>query len=403
MRDSDVLRGGTRWSRARDFLALERNIVMVSTAMLLLALGENLWKKFLPNYLLALGAPIRGVGLLGTVEDLLDGLYQYPGGWLSDRFGRRKALFGFIAIALVGYALYAIAPTWMWIVAGLVLVKAWSSMASPTLFAVVADALPKQRRAIGFTVQSILKRLPIAVAPIIGGVLIARAGLVSGMQALFGVTIVLAIASLVAVSRLRIERIHGEPLTVRGVWSSFPPSLRWLLVSDVFIRTCEALVDVFLVIYATSIVGISAPRFGILIAVQMVTAMLVYFPAAALADRIGRKPIVVATFLAFSLFPLAVVVAKSFGALMLAFVVGGLRELGEPSRKALILDFAAPAVRGRTVGLYYFVRSVAIAPAAFIGALLWEKSPMLPFITALLVGLTGTLVFICTVSEEESP
>lgn len=403
MTDSDLLRGGTRWSRARDFLALERNIVIVSAAMLLLALGENLWKKFLPKYLLALGAPITGVGLLGSVEDLLDGLYQYPGGWLSDRFGRRTALFGFIALALVGYVIYGIAPTWMWIVAGLVLVKAWSSMASPTLFAVVADALPKERRAIGFTVQSILKRLPIAVAPIIGGVLIARAGLVSGMRALFGVTIVLAIASLVAVSRLRIERIHGEPLTVRGVWSSFPRSLRWLLVSDVFIRTCEALVDVFLVIYATSIVGISAPRFGILIAVQMVTAMLIYVPAAALADRIGRKPIVVATFLAFALFPLAVLLAKSFAALMLAFIVGGLRELGEPSRKALILDFAAPAVRGRTVGLYYFVRSVAIAPAALIGALLWEKSPVLPFLAALLVGLTGTLLFMCTVTEEKAP
>lgn len=399
--DSLPMRG--RWWRAREFFALERNLVIVSTAMLLLALGENLWKKFLPKYLLALGAPIRGIGLFGTVEDLLDGLYQYPGGWLSDRFGRRHALLGFIGLAIAGYLLYAVAPTWQWIIAGLLLVKAWSSMASPTLFAVVADALPRERRAIGFTVQSILKRLPIAIAPIIGGLLIARSGLVSGMRLLFGVTVALAVVSLVAVMRLRVERVEGEPTTVRGVWGSFPRSLRWLLVSDIFIRACEALVDVFLVIYATSIIGISAPQYGVLIAVQMVTAMIVYVPAAKLADRVGRKPLVIATFLAFASFPVAVVLAGSFSGLVLAFVVGGLREIGEPSRKALILDFASPSARGRTVGLYYLLRSIAIAPAAFIGGVLWESSPELPFLAALFAGLAGTLLFSFTVKEEESP
>lgn len=390
-----------RSRRLAGLLALERNVVLVSAAMLLLAFGENLWKKFLPRYLLALGAPIRAIGLLGSVEDLLDGLYQYPGGWFSDRFGRRNAMLGFVLAALAGYAVYTVAPRWWWIVAGLVLVKVWSSMGSPALFAVIADALPRERRAMGFTVQSILKRLPIAVAPIAGGVVIAKAGLVTGMQAMFAVTSVLALLSMAFLARIRLERIEGPPeMTMRGVWRSFPPSLRALLVSDVFIRTCEALVDVFLVIWATVIVGVTAPQFGVLIAVQMVSAIVVYLPAATLADRIGRKPLVVATFVAFSLFPLAVVLAKSFTALVLAFVVGGLRELGEPARKALILDFADPALRGRTVGLYYLARSVAIAPAAFIGSLLWERNPAFPFVAALLIGLTGTLLFALTVREE---
>ena len=67
------------------FLGMERNIVAVSTSMLLLSLGENLWRKFLPRYLQALGAPIRAIGLFGSLEDFLDGVYQYPGGWLGDR------------------------------------------------------------------------------------------------------------------------------------------------------------------------------------------------------------------------------------------------------------------------------------------------------------------------------
>jgi MFS family permease len=170
----------------------------------------------------------------------------------------------------------------------------------------------------------------------------------------------------------------------------------------VFIRTCEGMVDVFLVLYAINVVGISPAQFGVLIAVQAVTAMLSYFPAARLADRVGRKPFVVATFLAFSLFPVAVVSSHSYGGLMLAFVVGGLRELGEPARKALIVGFAQPHLRGRSIGLYYLIRSVAIAPAAFVGGLLWQLSPSVPFFVAAAIGLAGTLVFTVTVDERHA-
>ena len=151
---------------------------------------------------------------------------------------------------------------------------------------------------------------------------------------------------------------------------SFPSSLRWLLASDIFIRTCEGMVDVFLVIYAINVVGINAPQFGILVAVQAATAMIVYVPAARIAEYTGKKPFVIATFCCFALMPVAVVWASNFAWLLVAFVVGGLREVGEPARKALIIDLAAPSLRGRVVGLYYLVRSLAIAPAAFIGGLL---------------------------------
>ena len=176
--------------------------------------------------------------------------------------------------------------------------------------------------------------------------------------------------------------------------------LRWLLTSDVFIRTCEGMVDVFLVLYATNVVGVTPTQFGLLIGVQMATAIAVYLPAAAVADRVGRKPVVTATFLAFSLFPIAVVLSRGFGALVLAFVVGGLRELGEPARKALIVDLVAPHLRARSVGLYYLLRSVAITPAAFFGGLLWKLAPATPFWTAAIIGVAGTALFVVTVSEE---
>jgi MFS family permease len=385
------------------FLALERNIVAVSGAMFLMGLGEELWKRFMPKYLEAMGAPVVAIGLFGTTRDFLDGVYQYPGGWVADQYGRRSALLLFVGLATVGYATYLTSPSWPFVFVGLVLAMAWTSMASPTLFAVVGDALPKGRRAMGFTVQSILRRVPILVAPTLGGLAIATHGVTTGVRVGLCVSLVLAAATAWVVSRVRIPiATDSAPVGIRGVWRSLPGTLRRLLTSDIFIRTAEGMTDVFLILYALNIVGVSATEFGALIGVQMATSILVYLPAARLADRLGRKPFVIATFVAFSAFPIAVVTASSTAGLILAFIVGGLREIGEPARKALIVDLAEAHLRARSVGLYYLIRSLAITPAAFVGGLFWEVAPPAPFYVAGAIGAAGTLLFALTVEEDHA-
>jgi MFS family permease len=392
-----------RLARVVAALGLERNTTAVVGAMFLMALGENLWRRFLPKYLEALGAPVVAIGAYGSTEDLLDGLYQYPGGWVGDRHGRRRALLLFVSLAAVGYLVVASARAWPVVLLGVVFVMAWTSMASPILFAVVGDSLPRERRAVGFSVQAILRRLPILVAPVMGGGLIAAYGVTAGVRVGLVVSIVLAGATLLVVRRMRLDRpVPAADTRVADVWRSLPSPLRRLLLSDVFIRTCDALVDVFLVLYAVNVVGISAPAFGVLIAVQTATVLVCSLPASRLADRWGKKPFVVATFLAFSCFPLAVVAAHSFTGLVLAFVVGGLREMGEPARKALILEFVRADIRARSVGLYYLIRCVAIAPAATAGGLLWKTAPALPFVLAGGIGLIGTALFALTVEERHA-
>ncbi len=390
----------TRRKRAIDYFGLERNVVAASGAVFLLGMGEELWKKFLPKYLESLGAGTLAIGLFGTTKDFLDAVYQYPGGWLADHLGRRIAFLIFIALASIGYLIYLFSPSWIFVFLGLVFAMAWSSMASPAIFAVVGDSLPKERRAMGFTVQSILKRVPMTIAPIIGGMLIAGMGVIAGVKIGLVITLVLAVITVLIIFAINIPVKIGEATNVRGVWRSFHFALKKLLVSDIIIRTCEGMAEIFIVLYVTNVIGVSLAEYGILVAIQMTTAITVYIPSAKLADRIGRKPFVIATFLCFALFPLAVVLASNFATLVLAFIVGGLREIGEPSRKAMIVDFAEPHLRARSVGLYYLVRSLSITPAAFLGGLLWKIAPQTPFVTASVIGLIGTIVFAITVEER---
>jgi MFS family permease len=383
-----------------DFLSLERNVVAASGSMFLVGLGEELWKKFLPKYLEALGAATPIIGLFGTAHDFLDAVYQYPGGWIADRLGRRSAFLIFLALASAGYLVYLLSPSWPWLFLGLALVMAWQSMGSPAIFAIIGDALPPERRAMGFTLQSILKRVPIVIAPIIGGILIAKLGIFRGVHTGLLITLALAAAAVALLLTVNIRVQAPELTNILGVWRSFRSGLKRLLISDIIIRTCEGMTGILTILYVTNVAGFSLAQYGTFIAIQMVTSILIYIPAGKIADRIGRKPFVIATFLSFALFPVAIVLASNVILIVLAFVIGGLREIGEPARKAMIVDLAKQNVRARSVGLYYLVRSLSITPAAAIGGLLWTIAPKAPFIIAGIIGLVGTIVFAATVEER---
>ena len=389
-----------RTARLKDFLSLERNVSIASGAVFLLGFGEELWKKFLPKYLQALGASIPVIGLFGTAEDFLDAVYQYPGGWITDRFGQRRAFLLFLGLTCIGYLFYLFGPSWPFAFAGLAFAMAWQSMASPAIFAVIGDALPAHKRAMGFSIQSILKRVPIVIAPIIGGVIIASRGIISGVH--LGLIVTLAIAGVTALLIRSINIIHDphQMINIFGVWGSFNNGLKRLLVSDIFIRICEGMADVLVILYVTNVLHVSVARFGALLAILFLTTILIYVPAAKAADRVGRGPFIVATFCAFALYPLAIISAHGFATLVIAFIIGGLREIGEPARKAMIVDLAHPRLRARSVGLYYLLRSLAITPAAAIGGLLWNVAPQTPFVVAGAFGVIGTFVFIVTVRDR---
>ncbi|MCW5553328.1 MAG: MFS transporter [Verrucomicrobiae bacterium] len=110
------------------------------------------------------------------------------------------------------------------------------------------------------------------------------------------------------------------------------------------------------ILWAMNHGGVNAKQFGTLVAIEMGRAMLCYIPVARLADQYGQRPIVLATFGFNTLFPLTLLWAPNFAWLAVAFVVRGLKEFGEPARKALIIAQAPPEHRARTYGAYYTQR-----------------------------------------------
>jgi MFS family permease len=138
---------------------------------------------------------------------------------------------------------------------------------------------------------------------------------------------------------------------------------------------------------------VTALSFGILTAIEMTVAMLVYIPVAYLADKNTKKPFIVITFMFFSFFPLVLFFCQSFSLLVFAFILRGLKEFGEPTRKALIMDLAPENRKAAMFGLYYLLRDSIVSIAAFGGAFLWQIDPSTNFIVAFLFGVMGTGFF----------
>lgn len=172
--------------------------------------------------------------------------------------------------------------------------------------------------------------------------------------------------------------------------------MKGLLVSDILIRFCEQIPYAFVVVWCMQVIAepVSAVQFGLLTSIEMATAVLVYIPVAYMADRTVKKPFVTATFVFFTFFPLVLMHSQSLSWLVGAFVLRGLKEFGEPTRKSLIMDLAPEDCRAGMFGLYYLIRDVFVSAAAVGGAFLWMISPQVNLWTAFGFGVVGTVVFI---------
>ena len=386
--------------RIADFFALKRNLVILLIATLVIGAGEELWVRFLPKYLQTLGASIFVIGLFDALRTLLGAVYAYPGGVLVDRWGHRRAFLAFNILSIAGYLVVLAVPHWAAVIAGMFLFLSWTCFSLPASFSLIGATLQANRHAMGVGVQSVVKRVPIMVAPILGGYLIDRFGVINGVRLGLAASIALSAATLLVQWQLReapVEPAVAAPVqrwNFRQSLRAFNAPLRRLLLSDILVRFCERIPFAWVVIYAMDYVGVSAKEIGALTSVEVIVASACIIPISYFADKHGREPFVLATFGFFTIFPVALWWSGSFAMLVLAFVIRGLKEFGDTSRKALIIGYCAAERRGQMIGAYYLVRDLLVSAGAFIGAWLWKMGPGANFVGAALFGACGTAIYL---------
>src|SRR3954447_2322884 len=144
--------------RIGDFFGLKRNLVILLVATFVIGAGEELWVRFLPKYLQALGAGVFVIGLFDGLRTLLGAIYAYPGGVLVDRWGHRRAFLAFNLFSIAGYSVVLLVPRWGGVIAGMFLFLSWTCFSLPASFSLIGPSLGADRHAMGVGVQSVIKR-----------------------------------------------------------------------------------------------------------------------------------------------------------------------------------------------------------------------------------------------------
>src|SRR3989440_4330512 len=182
----------SRLKSLADFFGFKRNLVVLLIAIFVIGAGEELWMRFVPKYLKAVGATVFVIGLYDALRTLIGAIYAYPGGVLADRWGHRQAFIIFNVVSIVGYALVLLIPHWSGIIVGMFFFLSWSCFSLPATFSLVGAALDANRHSMGVGIQAVIKRLPIMIAPVFGGMLIDRFGIIVGVRVVLLISIFLS-------------------------------------------------------------------------------------------------------------------------------------------------------------------------------------------------------------------
>ncbi len=404
-------------SAATRFLALNRTAGVVLVAVLCFGMGEQLWEPLMPNFFrdqAAVGAGgatpagvpaavLLTVGLYSFLKNLLKAACFLGGGTLTARLGDRNSLLLFGCLTLAGYALFLAVPTTWGALAAALLILSWDPLSIPVTFTTVAASVKTGRRGLAFAVQSVQKRLPKVVGPALAGFLLHRAGdwaatpeegRALGMRVLVGTAFLFGLVALAVQVRWMPHRpAEGERSALGEVWRTMPPPARRLLLAEVFMRWCDWLVRDFVILYLVVARGLTLEQAGVLIALQNLVALASYLPVGRLTVMVGSYPFIGVTFVFSAVFPLLLAVVPTAW-VAAAFVAAGLREVGEPARKALLTDLLPEETRARGIGLYWGVRTFAVSWSALAGAALWAASGPAPLLYAACgFGVAGAAVF----------
>jgi predicted MFS family arabinose efflux permease len=385
-------------------------------SVLFFGLGEQLWSPFLPAYL---DAKLNGsaansfggvsltallaVGIYASLRNLFEAACYVSGGQLTARLGDRGSLILFGALTVGGYVLFLAWTAPMIAIIAALLIVGWEPLSVPVTFTTVATTVTAKNQGMAFALQSIQKRLPRIVGPAVAGFVLAMAarhhgatvGYVVGMRWLVGASLALGVGSLL----MQVLWMPRYPAPPRGpgavaVVRAFHPTLRRLLLAEIFTRWCDWLVREFVVLYLLVIRGVDPASVGLLFALQNTVALLTYLPIGRMTAVVGLQPFIGLTFIFFALFPLSLALAPDGYGLVLAFVVWGLREIGEPARKALIVSLLPAPIRAQGVGLYWGLRGVAICWSSLVGALVWFLlGPHALLYLAFAFGCAGAAIF----------
>jgi len=257
-----------------------------------------------------LGGPPMSLGIIGLGSFLAMAAVAFPGGYLTDKYGRRWLITTMTFGMALSWLFFALAPTWHFVLLGSI-VSSLCLIYQPALFAMVQDSLPPERRGMGSSIIMLIHGTFNTPGPIIAGFLLLQFGLEWSMRLIY--LIMTALYLLAAVWRLRLKETitNREPIRFKyfissypkaikesfGVWKVVPRSMFWIFIVQILVMFGMSLTQVINALYARDVLSIPEEQWWIVYVPLLLTMVAASLPIGKIVDKFGRKiPLILGLF-----------------------------------------------------------------------------------------------------------
>jgi DHA1 family multidrug resistance protein B-like MFS transporter len=401
----------------KEFSFIKGNYAVLVISWILIDFAGELPATYYALYVLELGATETILGMIGLFSFLALASMQFPGGYLADKFGRKWLISTMTFGVALSFILYALAPSWHFILIGAVLMNLFNSTYQPALMAMIADSVPSERRGMGFSIIMLITSASTTPGPLVAGVLYSNFGLVDGMRIGYGIVVALFLAAAVLrLFRLREtvvnakkpslnELLQSYPTALKesfSVWSKLPKSMFYLFLSFAFMIFGFSTVQLYQVVYAVEELSIDPALWPLILTALFVTMIALSIPAGKLVDKLNRKIPLLASYILFGVSMWLFVYGDPARLFVSLVLIGVGQVMINAAFSALQADLTPRDQRGKVNGFTNFMNFILMAIGSLAGGFLYEHvSPQMPFLLAIFFIAPAFVLTLTLVHEPE--
>lgn len=381
--------------RVRSAFYLPRNAWILTATSTVWSIGGSMSSPFQSLYFYNLGASVVFIGYLAALSSAIIAAVELIGGYVGDVWGRKRAIIVFSFVGVANGFIYAFIPTAGWLYLPVV-VGSVAGIYGPLFSTSLTESMEPALRPRGIASYSVINILPSLFSPYIGGLLVSRIGEVSGLRIAFFLSGAFGVLG-ISWRALRLAETHTPEarITFFRFWRSILRESRAALQAagrDVHLLLYYAVLSAFgvgltasfSILYFVQDLGVPAYEYGVLVGATSLVILLLLFPAASLAERVGLKKAVVLASLSVPLNQYFFTLAKDVDELVAWSVVSGTGTafLGPPLT-SLQAGIVPRMIRGRIMAVFSAVPLLCSIPAQILGGYLYTVAPVLPFFAAI--------------------
>jgi MFS family permease len=338
------------------------NLGILSITSGLWMIGGNMTSPFWGLYVIYLGGSPFHIGLISAVSAILSLPTSLIGGHLADIVSRKKLVYGLqFGIALNG-VIYILAPSWEWLLLARSIDSVISGLRNPAFSAFLADSTKAERRTMDYALWNSIPPLFGLASPYLIGVLMDRYGILPAQRMAY--VVLMVVATVTALMRYRYledtTRVGGDLRLgfkfVRGSWSDLGETIRALsrrvrilIVLGCLYQFAVSMAGIFAVTYAVEdVIHVASSDWGLVSTVSTIIIIVSSVPLALLANRQGKRKLVLASLLVTPLAVLGFAYSTGLNQVLFFFsAITLLGNLGGIASQALFTDYFPMEHRGR--------------------------------------------------------